>query len=115
VPIFRHPTLDDSNTAHYLCSVLNSSPAQFVVLSYAVNIQMDTHVLQNICIPYYNTDDPVHNQLTELSRHAHEATATGDTSQVQTIEAEIDQLAAQLWGLTRAELRDIQTNLEELQ
>jgi len=33
---------------------------------------------------------------------------------VREIEAEIDRLAAQLWGLTEAELGEIQRNLEEL-
>jgi hypothetical protein len=30
------------------------------------------------------------------------------------IEAEVDQLAAQLWGLTGSELQDMQASLEEL-
>jgi hypothetical protein len=34
---------------------------------------------------------------------------------VREIEAEIDQLAAELWGLTEGELREIQESLEELQ
>ncbi len=33
---------------------------------------------------------------------------------VEAIEAEIDRLAAQLWGLTEEELGEIQRNLEEL-
>jgi hypothetical protein len=76
---------------------------------------MNTHVLQNIRVPYYDLRNPTHHQLSVLSQHAHEATAGGDTAQVQTIETEIDRLAVQLWGLTDAELRDIQANLEELQ
>jgi hypothetical protein len=33
---------------------------------------------------------------------------------VREIEAEVDRLAAALWGLTDAELREIQESLEEL-
>jgi hypothetical protein len=33
---------------------------------------------------------------------------------VREIEAEIDRLAAQVWGLTEAELREIQASLAEL-
>ncbi len=44
----------------------------------------------------------------------HEATATGDTARVREIEAEIDRLAAELWGLSKQELEEIQRSLEEL-
>ena len=58
--------------------------------------------------------NPTHHQLAALSQQAHEATAAGDAARVQEIEAEIDQLAAKLWGLTEEELREIQESLEEL-
>ena len=100
--------------AHYLCSALNSSPARLVVLSYGVTIQMDTHVLENVCIPRYDPTNPTHRQLAALSQQAHEATAAGDTARVREIEAEIDGLTAELWGLTERELREIQESLGEL-
>jgi hypothetical protein len=61
-------------------------------------------------------------QLAALSQQAHAATAAGDpsaaprasTARVREIEAEIDRLAAELWGLTEAEVREIQESLEEL-
>jgi len=100
--------------AHYLCAVLNSSPARFVVLSYGVTIQMDTHVLENVCVSCYDSANPTHRQLSALSQQAHEATVAGDTARVREIEAEIDRLTAELWGLTEEELREIQESLEEL-
>ena len=45
---------------------------------------------------------------------APEATAAGDTARVREIEAEIDRLAAALWGLSQQELEEIQRSLEEL-
>jgi hypothetical protein len=45
---------------------------------------------------------------------AHEATKKGDIAKVAILEAEIDKLAAQLWGLTDAELSEIQRSLKEL-
>jgi hypothetical protein len=106
---------ENGNAAHYLCAALNSSPAQFIVLSYAVNIQMNTHVLQNVRITYYEPKNKTHDKLAVLSQQAHEAMTIGDIAQVQAIESEIDRLAAQLWSLTDAELQDIQASLEELQ
>ena len=38
----------------------------------------------------------------------------GDTARVREIEAEIDGLAAELWGLTEGELQEIRESLEEL-
>ncbi|HBY94687.1 MAG TPA: hypothetical protein DEP84_12125 [Chloroflexi bacterium] len=105
---------EEKAAAHYVCAVLNSSPAQFVTLSYAVNIQMDTHILENVNVPRFDSQNVLHCQLAALSERAHEATAAGDTTQVQAIEGEIDRLAAQLWGLTDEELREIQESLAEL-
>jgi hypothetical protein len=99
--------------AHYLCALLNSSPSRFLVQNYIV-IHPDTHVLKNVRIPWYDPNNPLHNRLATFSQQAHEATAAEDTAQVQAIEAEVDQLAAQLWELTSAELQDIQASLAEL-
>jgi len=104
----------DQSEAHYLCAALNSSPAQLVVLSYSVTIQMDTHVLENIRVPRFDPANPTHLALADLSRQAHAATAAGDAARVREIELEVDRLAARLWGLTDAELREIQESLAEL-
>jgi acyl carrier protein phosphodiesterase len=55
-----------------------------------------------------------HRQLAAFSQQAHEATAVRDTERVREIEAAIDRLAAELWGLTEAELQEIRESLEEL-
>jgi SAM-dependent methyltransferase len=104
----------DKDEAHYLCATLNSSLAQLIVLSYGVTIQMDTHVLENVSVLRYDLTNPTHRQLAALSQQAHEATAAEDAARVRKIEAEIDVLAAQLWGLTEAELWEIQESLAEL-
>ncbi|MDW8137323.1 MAG: hypothetical protein RMK61_02585 [Bacteroidota bacterium] len=72
------------------------------------------HVLENIRIPRFDPSSPVHWRLAELSQAAHEAARQGDTARLQQLEAEIDQQAAQLWGLSDAELREIRASLREL-
>jgi len=104
----------DRNEAHYLCAALNSSPAQLIVLSYGVTIQMDTHVLENVRVPKHDSANPTHIALADLSQQAHAATAAGNAARVREIEAEVDRLAAKLWGLTDAELQEIQESLAEL-
>jgi hypothetical protein len=104
----------DEKEAHYLCSCLASSINRFLVASYAVNIQIATHVLNHIAVPQFDGTNPIHCQLATCSKNAHEATAGGNGAQVHEIEAEIDQLTKELWGLTQGELRDIQQSLEDL-
>lgn len=105
--------VDSSDEAHYLCAMLNSAPALLAVTSYAVEIQMDTHILENVNIPKYSPRNNIHLHLAHLSEAAHQAAAGGNEAEVQRIEAEIDRYAAQLWGLTEQELADIKQSLEE--
>lgn len=108
---------DRGPEAHYFCSVLNSAPWRYVIVSTGVHGTGgfgSPNVLEKARIPAYDSTNPIHRQLAALSQQAHEATAAGEAARVREIEAEIDQLAARLWGLTGAELREIQESLEEL-
>jgi methylase of polypeptide subunit release factors len=100
--------------AHFVCACLNSSIGQMVAVSYAVEIQMNPHILEHIRIPRFDRKNPVHCRLAELSMQAHEAAKVGDEMRLREIEAEIDRWAAKLWNLTDDELRDIQQSLAEL-
>lgn len=100
--------------AHYLCSMLNSAVARYLVQAYVVGTQISTHVLENLRVSRFDQANPTHRRLAALSQQAHETTAAGDTARVREIEAEIDRLAAELWGLTEGELREIQESLAEL-
>jgi SAM-dependent methyltransferase len=100
--------------AHFVCASLNSSIGQMVAVSYAVEIQMDPHILEHIRIPRFDRKNPVHLRLAELSKQAHEAAEIGDEMRLRGIEAEIDLWAAKLWGLSDDELREIQRSFREL-
>ncbi len=104
----------DKQEAHYLCGVLNSSMARLAVQSYIV-LHPDPHILENIRIPRYDPANPVHRRLAELAERAHWAVACGEEKALAAIEAEIDEEAAQVWGLSKAELREIQRSLRELE
>jgi predicted DNA binding protein len=51
--------------------------------------------------------------LSDLSQAAHEAAARDDDKRVAEIEAEVDEAAAELWGLTSKELAVIRKALRE--
>ncbi|MER3502227.1 MAG: hypothetical protein C4295_12325 [Candidatus Fervidibacterota bacterium] len=57
----------------------------------------------------------MHRRLAELSKGAHEATNKANDAQLRQIEEGIDEEAAKLWGLSEAELREIQASLRELE
>ncbi|WP_258358482.1 N-6 DNA methylase [Moorella sulfitireducens] len=102
-----------NDEAYYLCAMLNSSPTLLTVTSYAVEIQMDTHILRHIKIPRYSPRNDLHRNLAKLSCAAHQAAAAGSEAEVRRLEAEIDRAAARIWQLSDEELAEIQRCLEE--
>jgi hypothetical protein len=115
-----HPfvPLDREDEAHYLCACLNSSVVNLAVISHTQlggKSFAQSNILEHIRIPRFDPKNPVHLRLAELSMRAHEAMASGLTERVAAIEAEIDRLAARLWGLTDEELKAIQVNLQLLE
>ena len=106
----------DMDEAHYLCALLNSSFTQHIVKSYGIGVQIDTHILEHVSIPKYDPEDPLHHALSLLSQRAHQLAAFGESSEkeLHQVEEEIDRQAAELWGLTDKELKEIQTSLKEI-
>ncbi|MCS7161803.1 MAG: SAM-dependent DNA methyltransferase, partial [Bacteroidia bacterium] len=100
--------------AHFICACINSAITRFIAQSYAIDIQMDTHILRNIRIPKFDSRSSIHRKLSWLSKKAHRAAKVGNIARLQRIEAEIDEAAAQLWGLTPEELQAVQESLREL-
>ncbi len=101
----------DCNEANYICALLNSSPCRLAVHAYIV-LHPDPHILDHIRIPRYDPNNPVHRELADLSRHAHIIVARGDTARLKQIEKKIDELAAQVWGLTEPEMDAIRHSLQ---
>lgn len=108
--------LDDEAEAHYVCAALNSAPSVLIVKSYGVETQTSTHVLENVRLPKFDAKNKQHRRLTELSEKAHALAAESepDTKRLEAIETEIDETAAELWGITATELGDIQSSLADL-
>jgi hypothetical protein len=73
---------ESHDEARYLAALLNSRPAREFVESYAVRIQISTHVLRNLRVPKFSPEDPLHAEL---------ATSTDRDR--------IHQLAAALWRI----------------
>lgn len=105
---------ENAEEAHHVCALLNSSPAQFIVKSYAIETSISTHVLNYVRIPKFNPKDKLHVRLAESSAACHAAAASASDSDLSALEAANDELVAQLWNLSAAELKDIQSSLADL-
>jgi hypothetical protein len=109
-------TFETRAEAHYFAAVMNSAPCRMVIESYSsksTDSFGSPHVLTNVAIPKFKRQDNIHVTLGRLSEHCHEAVAKGDMKQVAAFEAEIDNAAARLWGITADELKAIQDALAE--
>lgn len=105
----------NAEEAYYLCAILNSSPSRYLVQNYVVETQISTHALQHVRVPRFDPGDKVHQELAGLSQSAHYAASIGDEAGLkEIIEPRIDELAAQIWGLSGEELKEIKESSEEM-
>ena len=106
---------ESEQEAHYLCATLNSTITNFIARSYSVGKSFGSpHLLEQVRISRLNTANPLHVRLAALSQQAHQLAAADDEASLTTVEAQVDQAAAELWGITERELREIRRSLEEL-
>jgi hypothetical protein len=63
--------------------------------------------LNNIAIPKYQAENETHRLLSEKSQECHIAVSEGHTESIAVLEAEIDEAAANMWGITANELKAI--------
>ncbi len=110
--IIMIPT-DTEMEAQYLCAVLNCSPARYIVQAY-VAMHPSPHVLKYIPLMKFDGRNPLHKKLADSSKQAHAAAARGDMAIIEECELHIDDLAAELWKLSKEELKDIQDSLKDL-
>jgi hypothetical protein len=116
---------DTPEEAHYIAAALNSSVGRFVVGAFVIGTQISAGVLEKVAVPRFSPPNPVHQRLAALSQRAHEVAGELSTDpptdkrtalqqELAKIEAQVDQAAAQLWGITAQELAEVQRNLAEL-
>ncbi len=99
--------------AHYLCALLNSAPAKFYVEAYFLQTSISTHVIECINVPKFDSRVALHSKISVASQKAHKLAVQGHRNALTDVEREVDKLAAELWGITPAELKQIQQTLKE--
>jgi hypothetical protein len=83
--------------AHFVCSVLTSSPARWFVESRMVSTQIAPHVIEKLALPMYDPRDGLHRALSQLSLDQHDLPR--DRYE------ELDEMAGTLFGLTPGQVR----------
>jgi hypothetical protein len=100
--------------AYYVAGILNSTIAKFIVASYTIETTMDTHISNSINIPRFDSKNPLHSNLANLSMQAHrEAKHSRDAKKetihdLKDVEKEIDDVVAAIYGIdsnTELEIR----------
>lgn len=109
-----HPaiSLESETEAHYLAACLNSIPFEFALLSHTQvggKSFAPPRIVKHLYLPRYDAGNSLHKELAACSRSAHEAVSEGQS--VEKIEAQINQLAGDLWGLASTELDDVREGL----
>lgn len=110
-PIIPHENIilipfENIEHAHFVCALLNSNISSFITQSTSA-IRLTPFVLGRICIPFFDSSNPIHNDVSQISKKCHEKVAMG--IDVTDLEEQINEL-----GFTKEELKDIQESLEEL-
>ena len=106
---------ENKEPAHYLCAVLNSAIARFIVKTYAVGTQISTHILQYIRMPKFDEKNKLHVELSNLSEQCHDAALKNETKKIAELEMRIDQATASLWSVDDKELEAIKETLLEME
>ena len=106
---FENPT-----EAHYLCACLSSVINRYLVKSYAVNTQIATHVLNYLKVPKFDEQNSIHNKLSDLSLIAHDYSRNKNFDNFEDVADQIDETAGKLWGINKAEIKDMKENILEM-
>jgi hypothetical protein len=97
-----------ADEAHYLCALVNSAVAGFLIRSHSVRGGKGfgtPSVLDFLPVRQFDGENHGHRELAAASRAAHRAAAAGND--IGPIQDCIDRLSAQLWGLSRGDIETI--------
>lgn len=105
-------SFSDKAEAHYVCALLNSVIARFIVANYCA-LHPSPHIMEYIPVARFAPQNPLHVRLSSLSEKCHDAANKGDTKLVNTLESDIDATTGELWNIVRTELTQIKKALKE--
>lgn len=90
-------SFDSEDEANYLCAILNSSDIGDIIKSYTINTNKGIDIVNNISIPKFDSKNPDHKRLAELSKQAHEAYRNKKARELKKAEKEIDLIVPKIF------------------
>ncbi len=116
IPITQHVVtfvpFSNEHEANYFCALGNSSICNFIHKNYSTSKSYGApHILKYLKIPKFDPQISLHCSLSEFSAQAHEQVLFGNIGKLNDTENQIDQAAAELWGITKGELSSIRKAL----
>lgn len=90
-------SFDDKNEAYYLCGVLNSSEIEEIIQGYTISTNRGIDIVKNIRIPTFNSSNPCHARISQLSITAHDAYKRNDVDTIKNCEMEINALVKKIF------------------
>jgi hypothetical protein len=110
---------DDVNEAYYIAGFLNSLLCRTIIAAYSYELRQETHVVDFIKIPKFDSQNKLHVKIAELSKRAHELSNlkhSGPSAteryniekELERVEREIDLAVAELFGLSEEDLKEFE-------
>lgn len=90
---------DDESEAHYLCAIINSKPVRDFIKSFSsAGRGFGTpSVMQHVGIPKFETKNPLHQKLAEISKKCHRLKPEGKDEEIKKLEIQNDNLVKKLF------------------
>ncbi len=106
-------TIQDENEAHYVCSMLNSTPMRTFAYTIALAKggvpfkRFTSWMIASLPIPRYAPESESCKELIKISLQAHRAAGRRDLSLLAKCESSIDELALPLFNMTKRDLENL--------
>ncbi|WP_288007453.1 N-6 DNA methylase [Thermofilum sp.] len=130
-PIEGKPVIPDDSTilvdtdspeeAYYLAGFLNSIISRTIIASYTYELRQETHILDFIKVPKFDSKNSTHLKIAELSKRAHELAkciyaekkpaycySIDAEDELRKVERELDLAVADLLGLSEDDLKEFE-------
>jgi hypothetical protein len=107
-------TCQSDDEAHLVCALLNSSSARFRI-NRSISSEAHAEIINLVQLPKWDSKAELHKRLSKLSVKAHHLAASNELETLKYVEDEIDQAAAELWGIADKELKATQDALRVME
>ena len=94
--------MDNEYEAHYLCSIINSTPVRDFIKSFSsAGRGFGTpSVMEHVGIPKFDPQNALHLKLAEISKQCHQLKLEGKDEEIKKLEKENDALVEELFGIS---------------